>query len=183
MFEGEMWAYYEPELKYWLFTREDSYGHYGEMFDWVLCKPDGTYIIQATDEFGEKSRFTRKIEFLKNEKLPLSFSPAGNDTLFKFGDFLISELEAKKYKKVYPRSSEDTFIYIGDIDDINDIDLTPVYYFNELSKTTEIRLPVNFPPDMPGNKLMLGERTYAAWGIVKTNLKWITPTEYYIYPE
>lgn len=176
---GEMWAFYHPELKYWLLTRDDSYGGYGAMHEWVLCKPDGTYQILSIDEFGNKSTTTEKIEYQSPEKLGELYSATGKEKIFEYELFDNVKFKGREYRKTFLKTSDETLVYLAD----SDIDFAPIHNFNELQDRMEIRLPFYFPHDLPANKIMLMETTDAPYGKGKVELKWITPTEYYIYPQ
>lgn len=176
--EGEMWAYYHPELKYWLFTREQSYGIYGDMYDWVLVKPDGTCLFQTQSEFGDKKEFFElKIDMFIPDNLDDSYSPTGKEEKFVYELFNNLTFNGIEYLKTYEKTSEETYVYLAD----TDINLSPVYNFNALQNQTEIKLPLYFQTDLPTNKVLLRETTDAYYGSGKIELKWITHTEYYIY--
>ncbi len=176
--EGQMWAYYEPELKYWLFTREQSYGILGDLYDWVLIKPDGTCLFQTQDEFEDKKVFFElKIDLYKTDILDDTYTPTGKNEKFVYELYNNLTFEGKEYQKSYLKTSEECYVYLAD----TDIDLSPIYSFNALQNQTEIRLPIYFQTDLPPNKILLRETTDAYYGQGVTELKWITLTEYYIY--
>lgn len=176
---GEVWAFYEPELQYWLLSKESSFGIWGEMNDWVLCKPDGTYILQSVDEHGKKSLTEVKIEFQTPEELNEHYTPTGKTKTFVYELFDNITFIGKEYRKTFEKTSDETFVYLAD----SEINFAPIYNFNELNKNMEIRLPFYFPYELPANKLMLEETTDLPYGKGKVVLRSITPTEYYIYPD
>lgn len=177
--EGEVWAFYEPIRQYWLFSRESSFGVLGAMNEWVLCKPDGTYIFQEIDEHGKRSLSEVKIEYQTPDKLTKHYTPTGRTKKYEYAMFNNITFVGKEYIKTYEKTSDETTVYLVD----SDINFAPIYNFNELDRFMEIRLPFYFPYELPANKLLLEEITDMPYGKGKVVLQHITPTEYYIYPD
>lgn len=177
--KGEVWAFYEPNLQYWLFSKESSFGIYGEMNDWVLCKPDGTYILRSTDEHGNKTLTAINIEYQTPDTLDENYTPTGKTGSYVYELFNNTTFTGTEYKRTFEKTSDETLVYLAD----SDINFAPVYNFNELNRNMEIKLPFHFPYELPANKLMLEEITDMSYGKGRVVLQSISPTEYYIYPD
>src|SRR5699024_3517634 len=68
----EMWVFREPNLNYWLFERQTSFGMSSEMCEWVLAKPNGEYILsyQSPEMNTPNSLEVQVIEYFNESELP-----------------------------------------------------------------------------------------------------------------
>lgn len=171
--QGEMVVYFHPELNYWLFNLE-SYGNSGEMLDWVIGKPDGTYLTLSTDEFGKKNLTEEKIEFNEESELPSEWISTGNEKYFNENDLGFPKLKGEEFYMKYLKTNEITEVYLTDYP----IDFLPLYHFNQLN--SEAKLLFHFPINLPKNKLVLEEITTSANQKIQYKLKYISHTEYFV---
>ncbi|MGF1925864.1 MAG: hypothetical protein ACQUHE_16945 [Bacteroidia bacterium] len=171
--KGEMVMYYEPKLNYWLFTAE-AYGTSGEMYNWVLGKPDGTYVLCETDEFGKQTVSQQKLKFPLNKTLGPQYRPLGNKKVFNQNRLGLPKIEGIEFKVVYGKTNEHSSIFVGDVG----ANFLPLYFFNRLN--IEAKLPFQFPIDFPKNKLLLQEVSTASKVKLQLTFKEISYTEYYI---
>jgi hypothetical protein len=173
--KGEFWAYYHEELNYWLLTAE-SYGITGEMFNWILAKPDGTYIIDFTDEFGKNSRLEHKLDFDIPNEIPIHYKSTGNSKFFNEDDTIgFPKAKGFEYDTKYEMTSDQTKTFIGAFENVN---FTPLFWFNRLD--SDAKLPVHFPLDLPSKYGVFEEITKMSVGKYHLVLKNISNTEYYI---
>lgn len=173
-YQGEIVVYFHPELNYWLFNFE-SFGTSGEMFEWVLGKPDGTYIIHAKDESGKSIFWEEKLEFENLKKIPSYYKPSRDKEVFNQNDLGYEKLTGKAYQIHYEKTEEKGKVYLTKYPQ----NFLPLYYFNQLN--LEAKLPIHFPLDLPEDVLMLKEETTTPNGEMLMSLKMISNTEYYIY--
>src|SRR5690606_20015195 len=138
--KGELAVYYQPRLNYWLFTAE-AYGTSGEMYNWIVGKPDGSYILCATDEFG------KQVITKQNLEIPL------NKTTFNQNQLGFSKIEGREFKVVYGKTNDQSSVFVSDFK----ADFLPLYFFNRLN--TEAKLPFRFPEDLPKQTLLLEENS------------------------
>lgn len=168
--QGEMVVYFHPDLNYWLFTFE-AYGTSGEMFEWILGKPDGTYIFSVSDEFEHKFE-TQKIEFYT---AGLDLKPAGAFKNFRDYYKNFPEIKSEKFEMDYLKTNDKTEMYLADYE----ADFRPLYFFNLLD--CEAKLPVHFPVGLHSNQLVVEENTVSGNGKkIHYRLKDISHTEYFI---
>lgn len=171
--KGEIVAYYEPQKNYWLFTAE-AYGTSGEMFDWIIGKPDGTYVLCTTDEFGKKSITTEKLKFPFNKMLPKHYQLLGKKKIFNQNKLGFPKIEGKEFKVVYTKTKDRSSVFIGDFK----VGFLPLYFFNHVN--IEAKLPFQFPIDLPMNKLLLQEVSIVNKAKLLLTFKEISHTEYLI---
>ncbi len=171
---GEMVVYFNPELNYWLFNFE-SFGTSGEMFEWVLGKPDGTYIILAKDESGKSIFWEEKLRFENVKKIPSYYKLMHEKEVFNENDYGYEKLTGKAYQIHYEKTEEKGKVYLTEYP----YDFLPLYYFNQLN--LEAKLPIHFPLDLPENSLILKEETRTPKGNIQFKLKMISHTEHYIF--
>lgn len=172
--KGEVWVYYNEKLQYWLFTAE-SYGITGEMFNWILAKPDGTYIIDFTDEFGKTGRLEMKAEVEKSKLLPEHYVANGKSNWYNQEDLGFPKFKGDGYSVTYEMVNDTSEFYLAPNEKLN---FAPIYLFNQLD--SDAKLPIFFPVDLPGNWIYLEESTQMPQGEIQVKLTTITPTEYYI---
>lgn len=171
--QGEMVVYFHPELQYWLFTVE-AYGVSGEMFDWILAKPDGTYLIKAKDEFGKSIRWEEKLEFKEVKHIPEYYFETGETKIFNQNDLGYEPILGKEFKMKYEKTEDETCIHLAEFP----INFDPIYFFNQLN--LEAKIPVDFPNNLPGNQLVLEDKTQLANGQIRYKLNEISNTEYFV---
>lgn len=171
--KGEMVVYFDPKNSYWLFTTE-AYGNSGEMYDWIIGKPDGTYLLCASDEFGKKTIAEQKLKFPSNKTLPRHYKPTKNKKVFNQNKLGFPKIEGKEFTVNYTKTNDKTSVFIGDYK----TNFLPLYFFNQLN--TEAKLPVFFPVDFPVGKLLLEENSKVNRAEIRLRLKEISHTEYFI---
>jgi hypothetical protein len=171
--QGQLTMYYSPEKNFWLFTPE-AYGVSGEMIEWVLGKPNGTYVFKLTDEFGKASYESHKIEFNPVKGIPEYLIPTGKTESFGDREFGFPLLEGKEYRVVYEKTTDQATNYLG----IVKANMLPVYYFNRL--ISDAKLPVQFFSDVPSNTLILSEKYVYSQGTKSYRFKFISHTYYEI---
>lgn len=171
--QGEMVVYFNPEKNYWLFNFE-SYGMSGEMIEYVIGKPDGTFITLSVDEFGKRSLTEEKIEFIRHSELPSVWIATGGQKYFNENDLGFPKLKAEEFYMKYLKTNEITEVFLADYP----IDFLPLYYFNQLN--SEAKLPFHFPTNLPSSKAVLEENTTSYRGKTTYKLKSISHTEYFV---
>ena len=144
--KGEIVVYFEPKQNYWLFTQE-AFGNSGEMYNWILGKPDGTYILNASDEFGKTTLMKEKLKFSTHKKIPGHYKLLSIKKNFNVNKLGFPKIIGQKYKVDYEKTSDQSSVFIVD----QKVDLSPLYYFNRLN--IEVKIPFNFSLDLPKNKL------------------------------
>lgn len=172
--QGEMVVYFNPENNYWLFTQE-AFGVSGEMLNWVIGKPDGTYVTLSTDEFGKENLTEEKIEFNEESELPSEWILTGNEKYFNENDFGFPKMKGEEFYMKYLKTNEITEVYLVDFQ----TDFSALYHFNQLN--AEAKLPFHFPMNLPKNKLVLQEITTSANQKIQYKLKSISHTEYFVH--
>lgn len=171
---GEIVVYFEPKLNYLLFTTE-AYGNSGEMYNWILGKPDGTYVLCATDEFGKQTITAQKLKFPLNGIMAKHYKPAGKKKVFNQNLLGFQKIEGKEYKVNYLKTNDQSSIFLGDVK----ANFLPLYFFNRLN--IEAKLPFQFPLDLPKNKLLLQEISFVNRKKMQLVFKEISHTQYEIY--
>lgn len=189
--KGEFWAYYNPETQYWAFMDDSLTGASGMMYDWVLMKPDGTVVLQAKPEFEneEPQQETRKIEYVKVDKIPAEMQSSGEKIKINFKNFH-AELDAEEFAWQGKNFKGRGIVFLSDSkidftvepEKPVEVDYTPVYNFWQL-KESELEFPIEFTGDipLPGNRLMCGLLLMTSQGSLKAELKDISWTDTYIY--
>jgi hypothetical protein len=171
--KGEIVMYYEPKLNYWLFTAE-AYGTSGEMYNWILGKPDGTYVLCATDEFGKEAITEQKLKFPLNKTLAPHYRFIGKKKVFNQNRLGFPKIEGREFKIIYGKTNDQSSIFVGDVK----ANFLPLYFFNQ--SNIEAKLPFQFPVDFPKNKLLLQEVSTVNKVKLHVTFKEISYTEYYI---
>ena len=97
--KGEIVIYFEPKQNYWLFTTE-AYGTSGEMYNWIIGKPDGTYWLCDTDEFGKKTITKQRLQFSLTKLLPKHYKPLGKRKIFNENKLGFSKIEGKRTSRL-----------------------------------------------------------------------------------
>lgn len=172
--QGEMVVYFRPEDNLWLFTF-DSYGTSGEMIEWVLAKPDGTYLFKLNDIHGENSFETQRVEFKHIENLPDYLQPNHETKVFNINDFGFEPISGNGFTMNYEKTTEKSHLYIGKMK----YNFQPLYHFNQLN--SDAKIPINFMMDLPQNYMLLEEVAQSTNHTVSYRFKEISNTEYYIY--
>ena len=171
--KGEIVVYFEPKQNYWLFTTE-AFGNSGEMYNWIIGKPDGTYVLNASDEFGKTNLMIEKLKFSSNKKIPSHYRPLSNKKIFNENKLGFPKIIGRKYKVDYEKTTDQSAVYIGDYK----VDFSPLYYFNRL--IIESKIPLSFPFDLPENKLLLEDESINSNAKISLVFKEISNTEYFV---
>ncbi|TJZ61493.1 hypothetical protein FAZ15_09895 [Sphingobacterium olei] len=171
--KGEIVIYFEPKKNYWLFTPE-AYGTSGEMYNWIIGKPDGTYWLCDTDEFGKKTITKQRVQFALNKVLPKHYKPLVNRKFFNQNKLGFAKIEGIEFKVDYTKTDNSSSVFISDFK----ADFFPIYFFNCLN--IEAKLPFNFPVDFPNSKLLLQEVSTINKAKLQLTFKEISHTEYFI---
>ena len=171
--KGEIVVYFEPKQNYWLFTTE-AFGNSGEMYNWIIGKPDGTYVLNASDEFGKTNLMIEKLKFSSNKKIPSHYRPLSNKKMFNENKLGFPKIIGQKYKVDYEKTTAQSDVYIGD----HKVDFSPLYYFNLLN--IEAKIPFSFPFDLPKNKLLLEDESINSNAKISLVFKEISNTEYFV---
>lgn len=180
----EVWAYYEPNSKSWLLTRESSFELDEEYYDWVWCKSDGSYVVQYIDfETGETKRETFRPEITTPKTLSKELILLQEGIVYPDIDLVRDEpVIANSYLEKGDLPFSDAEYHIAE----SDIDFTPLYSFQNLSAFQEIwniRLPLAFPETLPGDKLLIEYKMQVQVpneGISTIRLKAISFTQQYL---
>lgn len=182
--EYEIWAYYEPKTKSWGLMPDWQFGSSGGMYDYIFGKPNGEYFLQIADEHGVSTLDKYKIDWANEDTLPNYYKPTGKKREFKNVDIITNKaINTKEYRVPYMQMEGHTDYYLAD----SDIDLTPLYQFGELLRLNmlkETTMPVYFPNELPGNKLLVysvSESLYDPKGKAEIILTSITHTATYFY--
>lgn len=167
--QGEMVVYFDPELNYWLFNVE-AYGTSGEMFEWILGKPDGTYIFNVNDEF-KTYQTQQKIEFKTNK---LDLNSTGLFKEFKNFNIDFEPIKAEVFEFNYLKTNDKTEIFLANFE----ADFTALYHFNQLD--SEVKLPIQFLTSLNPNQLIAEENSVVSEKRIRYKLIDVSHTEYYI---
>lgn len=171
--KGELVVYHEPKLNYWLFTAE-AYGTSGEMYNWILGKPDGTYTMCATDEFGKQTTAEQKLDFPLNRLLPQHYKATRMKKVFNINHLGFPKITGKAYNVDYIKTKDQSLVFVGEFK----ADFAPLYFFNRLN--IEAKLPFQFPSDFPKNSLLLQDISIINKIKLKLIFKEISHAEYNI---
>lgn len=156
--KGDFSAYYNPQTKYWLFTK-DAYERTGDMVNWVLGKPDGTYVFSFMGEFqGEEPTYDVMQTEVHPQPKTLNefYKSTGKSAIFNDNNWGFDKIKGQEYKRTYMKTNDFNLVYLADYD----ADFTALYYFNELG--SETYFPVHFDIDLPKNKAVLSDKTTVA---------------------
>lgn len=173
--EGELWAYYHPDLKYWLFTR-DTYGVSAEMFDWMLVKPDGTALLRSSDEFGKSETEEIKLDFNQDKSIFEVYKPNSKTKTYNQNDLGFPPIEGKGYSVTYEKTNDKSEYFMAE----TDIDFAPLHNFRLLNDHTEAYIHVPFSSEIPDNYLLLESQLDTPYGRLASKLKSISQTYYEI---
>ncbi len=169
--KGEFSVYYNPDTKNWLFTKE-SYGISGEMINWIVGKPDGTYYSSWTsphmNEGNEVS--IKKVELYQGFELNELYKSGTLTKEFDLGsDF--GKINSKQYERGYAKETNDkSYRFLAEYD----ADFTVIYSFSSLK--IEASLPYNFEP-LPKNILMLEDKSIVNGQNISLEFKGISPAD------
>ncbi len=173
---GAIAVYRQPGSGNWLFTSE-AYGTSGEMIDWILAKPNGSYTLAYTDEHGKKSAAA----YQSANDLPALpdtvYQATGITKLFGRNDLGFPVIEGLQYKVQYQKTNDSSSLFLARVN----ADLSAIYNFNRLP--VEVRLPIHFPNNIPGSFLYLQEHSRLSGGYqLNHSFQYISETIYEIYP-
>ncbi|SFH12467.1 hypothetical protein [Pedobacter insulae] len=172
-YQGELVVYFNPTTNYWLFTPE-AYGTSGEMYNWIIGKPDGSYLLSAMGEFEQTTRIRKKLAFPLVKSLPKYYKPTGRKKIFNKNDLGFSKIEGAEFNMKYLKTVESSNVFVGDYP----VNFLPIYYFNRLK--LEAKLPALFPVNLPRNKLLLEESSVINGKKIYVTFKEISHTNYFI---
>ena len=169
--KGEFSVYYNPDTKNWLFTKE-SYGISGEMINWIVGKPDGTYYSSWTSpHMNEDNEVSiKKVELYQGFELNELYKSGTVTKEFDLGsDF--GKINSKQYERVYAKETNDkSYRFLAEYD----ADFTVIYSFSSLKN--EASLPYNFEP-LPKNILMLEDKSIVNGQNISLEFKGISPAD------
>lgn len=173
--DGKIELYYNPDTKYWLFTKDGALNQLGEMVNWVVGKPDGNYITSVKPEFqGEDTMIDiEKIESKLPQSIPTTFKPTGKKQVFNDNDWGFEKIKAEKYR-IDSTENQSYSIYLAPYN----ADFSPIYNFNK--RNSEIEMAYSFPDDIPAGQLLLKEFKQKDRNRSTLIFKGISHTEYYI---
>ncbi|MDR7129769.1 hypothetical protein J2X69_002115 [Algoriphagus sp. 4150] len=180
--EGEMTVYYDPDSKSWLFTAE-SYGITDEMAEWIIAPSQDIYISAYQDEFGNKHLYRDTLDMESRQPVEEAlFSSNGNEYLIALDSTRVFGTNSYGW----PTITATAYAYKSDVSSLaavcflaeTELDFSPLYLFN--SRSGDARLPIHFPQDMPGNRIVAQEITRDAGRTVFYRLEAISDTEYHI---
>jgi len=171
--KGEIVVYFEPKQNYWLFTSE-AFGNSGEMYNWIIGKPDGTYVLNASDEFGYTKLMIEKLKFSTNKKIPSHYIPVSNKKIFNENKLGFPKIIGRKYIVDYEKTTDQSSVYFAD----HKVNFSPLYHFNRLN--IEAKIPFSFPFDLPENKLLLEDESIITTSKISLVFKEISNTEYFV---
>lgn len=169
----EMAVYHHPKKNYWLFTPE-AYGETDEMTEWIMAKPNGEYIQRYRDEDGQDKTVYHTLQFNTPAQLPAHYRGTGASRTYLDKSYGFPELKGKAYEVRFEKTTDQALYYLTEVKK----NMLPVYYFNRLN--TEAKLPVIFPKDLPGNRLVLEEEARSGGKNIRYRLRFVSHTEYYI---
>lgn len=174
--QGEMVVYFNPETQNWMFNAE-SFGVSGEMFQWIIGKPNGEYLICYVDEFGKTNIYKETIEFSQNKIIPAHYQFVQNQMVFNDKpDLGFEKIIGQEYQIKYEKMEGKSIYYLSEFQ----ADFSALYHFNQLN--CEAKLPFWFPVDLPRNQLILEMKSLNGQGKMISNaeFQYISQTEYYI---
>lgn len=135
-YEGEMSAYYNPETKNWLFTKE-SYGNSGEMVNWVIGQPNGTYTysFQSVHKEDPSSIMVMNAEEPNHTfELEELYKPVSKTKIFNQNSEF-DEMIGKAYERVFGKSTIDkSVVYLAE----TSANMTAFYRFNDVDSETKL---------------------------------------------
>lgn len=174
--DGKIELYYNPQKKYWLFTKSGALGILGEMTNWIIGRPDGSYITSVMPEFpGEDTLIDiEQVESVLPNSLPANFKPTGDKKTFNDNNWGFEKITGDEYlaeeASDYPKHT----LYFAPYQ----VDFSPIYNFSK--RKSEIQLAYEFPENIPANMLLLEETRDIRSGQYTFNFIGISNTEYYI---
>src|SRR5690625_709456 len=175
----EMWVFREPDLNYWLFERQTSFGMSSEMCEWVLAKPNGEYILsyQSPEMNTPNSLEVQMVRFHDESGFSELWKSTGELKTFSALEYGWESFEGEKYEAHYKGQPDPSIFYLG----TTDIDMRSIHHFNDLEG--DIQLPISFPMDLPKNTIVLNEDTNFEYYNMKISYRFnsVSPNSYYVY--
>ena len=139
-----------------------------------LGKPDGTYVLCETDEFGKQTVTEQRLKFPLNKMLAPHYKSVGKKKVFNQNRLGFPKIEGREFNVIYAKTNEQSSIFVGDFK----ANFLALYFFNRLN--IEAKLPFQFPVDFPKSKLLLQEVSTTNKIKLQLTFKEISHTEYYI---
>lgn len=155
---GKITAYYHPKTQNWLMNHK-TYGVSGEMFLWIIGKPDGTYLYATSSphpgEGGGMDILAADEGEEHQNDMPKFFEQTGLLKYVKVKGVPSGFLIGKEYISIGQKGMESKSSYIRQMSELS---FAPLY---ALEKTFlgEPRLPYPFPQGIPTDALLLKEKT------------------------
>lgn len=176
--EDSFQVFREPNLNYWLIL-EGSLNV--PMIDWFLLKPNGEVITAYKDaEFDSKPQLDiEQWDYEKFDQIRDDYSPTEEYKDFGDPQFGYSVFNAQAYELSIATYIEPSKVYLAD----TDADMTPLYQFNNVYFNSDAKLPFDFPPALPGNKVALSQTVHYGGRVPYSysyTFKYITPAVVYI---
>lgn len=176
--EGEMAIYREPNLNYWLLTREASYIN-DEMSEWFILTPNGEIWSGYQDGEWNAPKRLYKSTWAREHftKVPEDWRASGKRQNFGRYDFGYPLFKGKGYTLSYATYIEASPIFVAP----TQANMNPIYLFNNLEM--DAKLPILFPHSVPGNLIVLSQTVHYGGRVPYSysfRFKYISPTEYYI---
>lgn len=154
--QGKITVYYNPKTKNWLMNR-DTYGFLGEMFVWVIARPDETYLYSTSSaHFNEENSIEVKaVNWGTTNTLPSYLNKTGELKKFDAPASPSGFLTGEKYVFSGESMAESNVLYINQIKEMN---FAPLFKLGS-NFSGEPRLPYSFPEYLPSDFVVLKEET------------------------
>lgn len=135
-YEGEMSAYYNPDTRKWLFTKE-SYGNSGDMVNWVIGDSNGEFVFSFQSVHPDEPYSTMNFTLEKPDyifSLEELYKPLNNTKVFNSGSEF-GEILGIEYERIYPKNTiNSTRVFLGE----TQADMTAFYGFNQIDSETKL---------------------------------------------
>lgn len=176
--EGSFQVFREPNLNYWL-IHEGSLNV--PMIEWFLLKPNGEVITAYIEaEFDSKPQLDiEQWDYEKFDQIRDDYTVTGEYKDFGDPQFGYPIFNAQAYELSIATYIEPSKVYLAD----TDADMTSLYQFNNVYFNSDAKLPFDFPPALPGNKVALSQTVHyggRAPYSYSYKFKYITPAVFYV---
>ncbi len=157
--QGTITAYYNPKTKNWLMNR-DTYGFLGEMFIWIIARPDSTYLYSTSSPHpGEGGDLAiLQADWTTSSNLPPYLDKTEELKLFRGLNSPTGILLGEKYIFTGSSMAESNELYLKRMEGMS---FTPLFKLGS-NFSGEPRLPYSIPEYLPSDLAILEEEVIYA---------------------
>lgn len=168
-------AYRESKTGSWLLPKT-SLNEAGEMIEFIICHPDGTYYIAWQNaEFQTQNTIQKQnIAFDKQTQIPDYLKKSSVTKSYGDPNLGYHKILGTSYKMQYEMMNGESTLFLAK----ENANFHPLYYFNQLD--LEAKIPIYFPLDLPADILVLEEENTSSNNNFKYKFKYISSTEYHV---